>query len=230
MFSFIEQTDNKIIAKQRIDILIDKELFESEIAYESDSNIVTLGIFKFRVYESETNTKLYNCILPINMKLNVNKRSSDDQYIILSYDKNDIIVDNTVFFKNVQDANKFLNWLTGAKLDLDNFEDLVKILKDNTSMHGIKFKVQSVLIEAMASEMIRYKKNEAIPFRMVMHLKNVDKKNDYFIMPIKDIARTTSVFNALSFEDIKKSMQASVLMTRSGQAQRQSPVETVLKY
>ena len=97
-------------------------------------------------------------------------------------------------------------------------------------MHGIKFKVQSVLIEAMASEMIRYKKNEAIPFRMVMHLKNVDMKNDYFIMPIKDIARTTSVFNALSFEDIKKSMQASVLMTRSGQAQRQSPVETVLKY
>jgi hypothetical protein len=90
-------------------------------------------------------------------------------------------------------------------------------------------RVQSALIEGMIGELCRYSEDDTKPFRLALKDKNVTR--DQFIMVnIKDVARLSSVFSAISFEDIKKSLESSVLMTRNNSEQAISPVETVLKF
>jgi hypothetical protein len=50
------------------------------------------------------------------------------------------------------------------------------------------------------------------------------------MVPIKKIAEVSSVFNAISFENLNQAIQTSVKSTRSGRKQRISPVEKTIFY
>ena len=231
-FDFYKQDDERLVATKKLDVLIDNELFKSNIAYDIDTDIVSLGIFKFRVYTDSkdlSKTKIYNCNLPVMIKINANERRHENDYTVLSFEPNDIIVTKSIFFKDAKNANKFMNWLISGKIDVGNIENLIMIFKQILLMNGLRLPVQSTLIEAMLSEQIRWKENLHIPFRIVSGEKGI-KDTDYKIVSIKEVARLSSVFNAISFEDIKKAYQASISMTRNNTPQNPSPLEAVLYY
>jgi hypothetical protein len=60
----------------------------------------------------------------------------------------------------------------------------------------------------------------------------IDKKGvsptDYTLINIKDIGRNRSVFGALSFEDVKKSLQAGVYLSRTKSMDNVSPVDDLI--
>ena len=79
------------------------------------------------------------------------------------------------------------------------------------------------------SELVRWDKDETKPLRLALKDKSVSKR-DFKLISIKEVTRVTSVFNAISFEDINKSLQSAVIMSRGEKDQIVSPVEKILKY
>ena len=219
---YLIKKDLSLVAVENCKILLEKEDFKNGLAAEVDDTIETFGVF---VITSEDGKDKFVANFPVVLTLNSYERETAGEYIVLSYKKNDIIIDRMGFFKGPKPAIRFLDLLTTGKFDTLDGEGLVKLFMDNLNLNGIGSGVQSEIIEAMVSEMVRWKKDPSVSYRMKYGKVPSD---DYQLMNIKEVARTTSVFSAISFEDVKKAVQAAVLITRTKQKQSYSPIEDVI--
>ena len=219
--SFLVKKGDSLVALAPIDILIPKRNFDVNLASEVDETIQTFGTFAIRSGDGKRN---FNVKFPLKLSLNVFDRTSDTENIILHYKANDIVIDRMTYFKGPKPANAFLDLFTSGKFVGLTQEELVKLLNDNVRLNGASTGMNSELAEVMISELVRYKKDPSIPYRMVSNKVPETPENAIF-MPIKEVARTSSVFAALAFEDVKKAVQASVFMTRTDQEQVVSPIE-----
>jgi hypothetical protein len=230
-YSFIEQQGDKLVAKKFIRVIISKQMFEDSLAEMIDTNIQTLGFFIFRVSDDNQFTKYkdYQVNLPVVIKINAFNITdfSDGKYI--EFEPGDIIIESTSFFKRVDSVNKFLNYVISAKINITSPEDLINLFSQNASMNDTRVASLPVVIEAITSELVRWKQDETKPLRIALKDKKVSK-TDFKLISIKEISRVTSVFNAISFEDINKSLQSAVIMSRGNKDQIISPVEKILKY
>jgi hypothetical protein len=232
MFDFIEQKDNQVICKKALTLILDQDMIEDNLAEIIDDKLSTIGFLKIAVKDKDK-VKMYRLNLPITIMINATDIYKEENVYKIDFEPNDIIIDNSMYALSAtisaKNANNFLNLVTTGKIAAEAPEEITSIFKKNIEMNGLKLKVQSALIEAMISEMCRYSFNETIPFRLALKSKKVSMK-DFTMVNIKEISRLSSVFNAISFEDIKKSIEASVLMTRMNSEQSISPVESTLKY
>lgn len=223
---YIDKVGKQAVAIKPLNILIPKQNIDSGVATMIDDKIHTFGIFEF---ESTDGKDRFACNYPLELILNIFDMDKDEDYFILKYDTDDVIIESMGFIPNAKRANGFMNFLTQGKIVASSKEDLVDIFRNNMTMNGVSMNVASEIVEAMISEMIRYKKDLAMPFRLVEEQPGV-QPDDFSLINIKDIARLSSVFGAISFEDVKKALQAGVYITRTGQEQFVPPTESVLKY
>lgn len=230
-YPFIEQSNNRIVAKKYIKVMVDKQMLDDGIAEIVDTDIQTLGFFIFRVSDSSdfSTYKDYQVNLPVVVKINAFNMTDEDGYKCAIFEPEDVIMESTTYFKRVDAVNKFLNYLIASKINVRNPEDLIGLFSKNAQMNDTRVASQPVVIEAITSELIRWSKDETKPLRLALKDKSVSP-NDFKIISIKEISRVTSVFNAISFEDINKSLQSAVIMSRGEKDQLVSPVEKILKY
>jgi hypothetical protein len=208
-------------------------MFEDGLSEIKDDKLITIGFIEFRIWKNEKDFYVKKLEFPMDIVLNAPDIYKEGEYYFIDFQPNDIIIEKTMFVTSAtigaKSANGFLNLLTTAKINPEKPEDLIQIFKNATSLNGLKLKVQSSLLEAMISELTRYVDDDTIPFRIALRSNKVGMK-DFKMVNIKDVARLSSVFSAISFEDIKKSLESSVLMTRNNSEQAISPVESVLKF
>lgn len=219
---FLVKSGASLIAADSFRIVLDKASFDSGLAAEVDSTIYTFGIFDI---ESLDGKDKFKSSFPMQISLNVFKRTAESDKIYLYYEKNNIVIDNMTYFQNAKAAIAFLGLLTSGKFNDLSAAELTRIFKQNMKMNGTNTRVPSELVEAMISELVRWKQDVSIPFRLKYGQVPDD---DYVLLNIKDISRVTSVFGAISFEDVKKALQAAVYMTRTDQVQTRSPIESVM--
>ena len=181
MFDFIEEKNNQVICKKKLTILIDQDMFDDNIAEIIDDKLSTMGTLTFLVDNGGGKTKEYRLALPITILLNATDIYKDSGYYKIDYEPNDIIIEKALFFLSAtigaKNANGFLGVLTTAKLHVDRPEGLVDLFKLNTKLNGINIGVQNILIEAMVSELCRYRKDNTIPFRIALKNKSVTFKD-----------------------------------------------------
>jgi hypothetical protein len=212
--------DQSLVAVKDIEIVITKSDFEMGIATIVNDTVETYGLFSLRSPDGKDKFKCrFPLMIPLNM-IDVSKDISNGD-TILRYKKSDVIINRMSFFKGPKPANAFLNLFLTAKFNITPTE-LVRVFNGNIKLNGASTGVGSEVVELMVSELTRWSKDTSIPFRMK---RGSVPENEFVILPIKEVARVSSVFSALSFEDVKKSVQASVLITRTGQDQTISPVE-----
>lgn len=230
-FSFFSQKDGKIIANSKLQVIISKELFDDGIATFVDTAVHTLGFFIFKVYSSADGSKfkLYQCNLPIVVSLNAFSISNDSDNYYIEFEKDDIILNSTSYVKRVNAVNDFLKFMISAKLNVTKPDELIKLFQQNAAMNDTRIASQPSIVEALAAELVRWDKDETKPLRLALKDKGVSIK-DFKLVNIKEISRVTSVFNAISFEDINKSIQSAVIMSRNNKEQITSPVEKILHY
>lgn len=229
---FIEQKESQVFAKQKLDIVLTKQMFDDGLASIIGSEVHTLGFFIIRTIngaEGKETYKNYTVNLPVMIKLNAFNSSDEKEGMVIHYEKDDIIIEEASYFKRVDAVNKFLNFLVATKIEVKNPEDLIKLFQQNARMNDVKLSSQPVIVEAIISELVRWDKDETKPLRLALKDKKV-KKTDFNLVSIKEISRMTSVFNAISFEDINKSLQSAVLMSKTNKDQLISPVEKTLTY
>lgn len=231
-FPFIEQTSaGQLVAKQDLSVVISKEMFTDGLAEIIDSGIKTFGFFDFRVYTNSDQTKwdTYKVSVPVDLIIASTDRREVGDDVLIDYSKGMVIIEKLTFIKNVDNVMSFFNFLTGGKIMASSQDELVRLFKENSGLNGVSLNAQSSLIEAMVSEMTRFAGNPSIPFRLAYGKKGVGPK-DFVFVNIKNIARLSSVFSAISFEDINKAIQSAVEITRTDTEQTLSPVEDVLKF
>ena len=221
----IEKKGVSLVSKGNIRIAISKGDFEAGTAEDIDASVSTLGIFE--IHSLDEDGAKFKCNLPLTVLLNVFSRSADSEYIYLDYAKNDVVIEKMGFVPSVKPTISFLGLVTGGKLENIEATELAKIFKQNLDLNEINSGVPTELIEAMISDLVRWKEDHTVRFRLVN-----DKvpKDDYVVVNIKDAARLASVFGAMSFEDVKKAAQAAVLMTRKKKKQNISPLEIVMEF
>jgi hypothetical protein len=219
---YIIKKDLSLVAVDDCKIILDKEDFATKLAVEVDDTIETFGVF---IITSADGKSRFKSKFPIVLALNSYDRETTSTSVILSYKKGEIIIDQMGFFKGPKPAIRFLDLLTTGKFDTLNGEDLVNLFINNLNLNGIGSGVQNEIIEVMVSEMVRWKQDPGIAYRLKY---GKVAEDDFELMNIKDIARTASVFSAVSFEDVKKAVQSAVLISRTGQKQTYSPIESAI--
>lgn len=222
----IEQKEASLVAKKDMAVLVPKELFEDSIAVVEETTVRTLGFINFVDKDAKI---MYPLNIPVSISLNAYNSEETSKGKLILYEKGDIIIESLTYIKRVGDVNQFMKYLVGSKINVSNPEDLVKLFMMSASMNGVKLAALPSVIEAIVAELVRWDKDETKSLRLALKDKKV-KKTDFKTVSIKEICRLTSVFNAVSFEDIKKSLQSAVVMSRSDSEQIISPVEKVIHY
>lgn len=224
----VQGSDNTLKAKTKLAIRIPKANFEGGLSEEVDSTIVTYGFFTIEVLDAKGNvSERFSCSFPNMITLNVFEREDTSDDIVLYYDKDATIISQTTYIPGIQAVTTFMNILIRGGIKVSSPDELINAFISNMLMNGVKPKVPYAILEIMIGEMFRWKEDDTIPLRVAMKDPKV-KFEDGFVVNIKEIARLSSVFGAVAFEDINKSVESSIAMTRGKVEQTYSPLESVL--
>ena len=129
---------------------------------------------------------------------------------------------------DILDVYSFLTMATGGKIpDTVPYSQRVQLLFDNLDLNGTNLKLPFTLIEIMISELARDSKDLAVPFRIQAA---AGKEFGYEQISVKELAMNNSTFSALTFEDLNHAIINSVNKTITNSPERDTPVETVVKY
>lgn len=247
---FIVSGDNIVVNVPYAEAYIPVELFKnvekesqlnSAVAFMDGSAVTTVGIFNMRLFPTDDPSirekvpiRTFNYPSPITtypddvvkMKLTLGD-IEEQEYSVLQYTRGSIMmpVNNP---KDSGNCEKFLNMMMRGKIpNTIPYSHILEIWNKNFQINGIAPGVPSVILQAIIAEQARCKDDPTIPFRKQI---GVDKagENDYVFANVRTVASYTSVFNALTFEDMSQMLTTSINMTRSGTTQNKSPVEKVL--
>jgi len=211
------------------------------LARTMGQQIETLGLFDFEVFKNEDDKKgvIYEIQIPIMIKFSFSERETgrlkiksqipENDYHIFTLYKGDIFMDNIQYKKSSDDTFKFISKLMhGAKLpNTISYDDIMKIYLNMLTISGDKLGVPAFTLEAMISELYRYKKDVSKPYRLRYKPQN---PYDYKMVRITKIPEMNSTFSGLASEDVNHQILAGILRNREGKKEMTSPVEKVLKY
>jgi len=226
-----------IVNVKNLRVYIPNSYFENEIAEYIGSNIETIGIFYFSVHNDENEDyskgNIHSLKIPSmitlytekieKLKLSINKQD-EEIYTILSFNLNDVFLQNTHIIKSPKNTLSFINLLHYGKLPSNiKYEEIISIYRTNLQLNDVNLKVPSLILESIISELCRDKNDRNIPFRL-------SKGNEFSYAPIKMLPHLNSTFSSISFEDPNKGLALSIKRTKDNKEQALSPVEKVIKY
>lgn len=227
-----------------MEVYLPKYYFEKNVSFREGDIIKTIGIFNFRIYDSEADkgkksevhlynfpsmlatrpTDTYNAVIK-----DLIPGSGEMQYTVLRYFMNDIFIVNTNIQKSSDNTITFVNLLNGGRLPGNlSYDDIIRTEMANLEFNGINLKVSATAMELIISEIYRDKQDLTKPFRF----RAAEGANlyDYKPVNIKQIATFNSTFTGITFEDIDYNITASVNKARQGKTEAESPIERTIKY
>ena len=247
---FIVSGENIIVNAPYAEAYIPEELFKSiekesqinsAVAFMDGDAVTTVGIFNMRFFPSEETSqrdkvplRTFNYPSPITtypddvVKMSLTLGDAEESvYYVLKYTRGSIMmpVNNP---KDSGNCEKFLNMMMRGKIPNSiPYSQILEIWNKNFNINGIAPGVPSVILQAIIAEQARCKDDPTQPFRKEIG-KGKAGEHDYTFANVRTVASYTSVFNALTFEDMSQMLTTSINMTRSGTKQNRSPVEKVL--
>lgn len=213
------------------------QYFNSKTAVWLGEKVSTLGVIYIQAKMTDTSKpRLFQLTQPIPITIPFTERyktkvalgkSEVQEYEVVKVKKGDIAISSTQHIQEVEAAKTFIDFFNQGKLPTDvPYDELPDLFRNAIQLNNMKLGVPAVLVDAMIGEMARDARDDTIPFRMTAGKNGGTTK--YELMSIKNLAETSSVFAALSFENINKAVRTSVRKTRNGAVQQVSPVEKVL--
>lgn len=240
---FKEDKDSLLVDVNYLEVYIPKDYFDdNKIAAIIGNTLSTFGIFYIGVFNSENDSfesgKIYNINIPSTVVLTFTdsyyikrklKNNIDEKdYLVLTYKKNDMFIENLNVIKDGDNVDKFVKMLFGGKVPEDvPYSKVLELFKEISSLNGMSFG-SSVISEFVLSELYRSKSDISKPLRLTPG--GNYGENDYKAVNIKTIPSLNSTFTAISFEDINQSIISSIKKTRENEDEIESPIEKVIKY
>ena len=238
--NFREENNKVYFTGKYMKVYIPSYYFDSKMASIIEDRIDTLGIFLFRIYNTENGSdKAENHIYQIpsiistkpsnyyKEKLNINKEVGE--YLVCEYYSNDVFLDSTIIVQSTAFANQYITFYHNGKIpNFVSYDDSMLLELEATFIHGMKFPVSGVNLEAVNSEINRDINDISRPFRFAAT--EGAGERSYQPISIKDIPTYNSTFTSMTFEDINYQMVTSVNKTRYNKEEKISPIEETIKY
>lgn len=226
-------------------IYLPKSNFEKKISEYNGNFVNTMGIFLFEVntFENEEKNKsgfIYTLKLPVvitfqyndidSIKTKLKENLSEDSYQVFILKKDDIFMTNKKIEMGIDNCQKFIKMLHNGNIpSIIPYDEIIKLYLQTLLINDISLNNKSFIYEMIISEACRYSKNLKIPYRKVCNKPNV-LNTDYVNKNIKDIPALSSTYASLAFEDINRSLVASVNRSRNNEKEIESPIEKTIKY
>ena len=153
------------------------------------------------------------------------------KYMVLSYYKNDIFIENLNSIQKSDNTELFVKLLNSGKLPpFIPYEKIFKMELDNCNFNGVSLGVPAVTMEMVISEIYRSKNDLSKPFRFAIGKNPKLSQLDYKAINIKQIPSFSSTFASVTFEDINYSLVSSINRTKYEKEETYSPIEETIKY
>lgn len=234
------ENDTVFFIGDTMEIYIPKNFFDLKMATFQGNMIQTLGLFQFIVYpddnrKSESGESHY-LTLPMNIKFqfenffNTKKDNMDFKVFILK--KGNIFTEHENLEKSAENTKNFIFKINSGKIPNDiPYDEIMKIYLESLTLNGVNLGNPACLYEVKLAELYRDPKDETIPFR-----KTINKTNgkigmtNYQTINITELPNIKGTFQAIMFENIRQSIQYSILRAKNGDPGVESPLEEVMKY
>lgn len=215
----------------------------SSLAYNTGESIVTIGIFYMRFFDSDENinaqrekTKVRTLSYPNKIETypsgNTTKETltingNEDVYRVLKYNKGDILM-ASASQKSPNNVEMFTKLVMAGKVPNSlSYDELYLAWKTNFEINGVNAAIPPVLLQAIISKVCRNPKNTGEEFRKVIGKRKVDPHN-YIMLSMNQISAYSSVMTSMAFERFAEKLTTSLIMTKEGTPQEQSPIEQVI--
>ena len=142
--------------------------------------------------------------------------------------KRDILIEDVNVVQSSDNVSGLFRVLASARITGVSYVDLASLFIDGAKLNGAGTGVTRSVLEAAISEMARWSKDTSVPLRIPLAAGKATEE-DFRFVKLKDLPRLNSVFTGVGFEDIQLAVQSGVRKTMSGEPQRQSPMEDLIK-
>jgi hypothetical protein len=231
-----EDVDSLVVSWARVDIMI-PDLFFSDppLAEDMGGRVETLCFCDVRARETEGAPPRYFGIrLPARLQFTYSDSSEEhdedgEKVRVFSSVLGEVLVADVNVVQSSENVSEIFRALAGARIRGAGYTDLADLFIEGSKINGASTGVTRGLMEALVSEMARWNKDPAVPFRIPL-VAGKAKEGDFNFAKLRDLPRINSVFTGVGFEDIQLSVQSAVRKSMTGETQRDSPMEALLRY
>lgn len=243
-YSFLNKIDNTVyFVGNLMEIYIPTEFFDINLAKHKGDKINTLGLFEFIIYadENDRNKKsgerhLLKLPMYIEFQYEESFRAKNvmgenpDNYTVFVLRKGNMFIDSTEKEMNSGTVKDFLFKLHAGKIPNNiPYPDIFKIYMDSLSLNEVNLENNAVAYEVTIAELYRDKNDETIPFRMSVNRNPKLSMTDYQSISIKQLPDIKGTFQSMMFENMRQSIQYSILRTKTDAKDVETPLESVAK-
>ena len=230
-----EDGDSIVAAWERVEFLIPESYFSHPpLAEDLGGSVEVLCFVDVRAYEKEgSKPQLFGIRLPARVRIRytsatVEADEDGDKVRVFSSGAGDILIDDVNVVQSSDNVSGLFRVLAAARITGVSYEDLASLFIDGAKLNGAGTGVTRSVLEAAISEMARWTKDPSVPLRIPLAAGKA-KQDDFRFVKLKDLPRLNSVFTGIGFEDIQLAVQSGVRKTMSGEKQRPSPMEDLIK-
>ena len=230
-----EEGDSIVAVWDRVEFLVPESYFaEPPLAEDLGGSVDVLCFVDVRAYEKESSKpRTFGLRLPARVRIRYSAASVEtdeegDKVRVFSSEAGDILVDDVNVVQSSDNVSGLFRVLAGARITGVSYEDLASLFIDGAKLNGAGTGVTRSVLEAAISEMARWSKDSSVPLRIPLAAGKA-KQEDFRFVKLKDLPRLNSVFTGVGFEDIQLAVQSGVRKTMSGEPQRPSPMEELIK-
>lgn len=226
-----------------MEIYVPSDYFEFNLAKQESDKIKVMGLFKFVVYPDINDRKpksgsVHRLHIPCYVQFQYHEmfKAKDilgedkGNYVVYVLEKGDIFIDSVDVEQQVETAKDFITKFHTGKIPNNTpYDDVYKMYIDATSIHKADLEVPSVLIETEIAELYRSKNNDYIPFRLVLNKNPNTSKTDYHNINISQLPGIKGTFQSMMFENIRSAVHQSILNTKTGVEEVETPLEEIAR-
>jgi hypothetical protein len=207
--------------------------FERENAIIIGDYVNLLGILDYAVFDKDNKVILHKPFrfptvflsqpseIEKAKNLKLTKNTDKQDYRVLKYYENDMVVVSTKVPKDTLNIEEFYKlFLWGHLPTTIPYDKMYEYIIDNITLNGGKYSVPYQLIGLITSELCRSPKDLTVPYR----LSGSDDPTDYIMVSIKEVPKHISPFTAITSEYFDEGVVSAITMD----SDKYSPMETIL--
>ena len=230
-----EEGDSVVAAWDRVEFLVPETYFsDPPLAEDLGGSVDLLCFVDVRAYEKEGSTpRTFGIRLPARVRVryadaSIETDEDGDKVRVFSSRAGDILIEDVNVVQSSDNVSGLFRVLASARITGVSYVDLASLFIDGAKLNGAGTGVTRSVLEAAISEMARWSKDTSVPLRIPLAAGKATEE-DFRFVKLKDLPRLNSVFTGVGFEDIQLAVQSGVRKTMSGEPQRQSPMEDLIK-
>lgn len=235
MAGFFKQDGNKVIFTGDGELIyyVPATYFDSNLAITIGEVIKIMGIFSYGLFDKNgKKIKIEKFKCPTFFQCKPSEITKEPSYTLigttepkdyrfLHFKNGDELICNVNIPKNVDNVERFVKMLIGAKLPENiPYNEIYEYIVLNAELNGFNYKVSNQIMGVLISELCRDPNNLSKPFR----LSGSNNMLNYKAISIKKVPKYTSPYTAITSENADEAIAAAITNKGNGD----SPLEKVM--